>query len=247
MSSQADRLGLDHSDQSTAIVVNVAATFDGTHGQARGTWAGSRHGPRPRHRSAAAGVELDIDQHQHAQDPPEEGVRNREAPAPAQPVRLVGMQEPGGQEDRHVADRQRRRLRPPLEPEHDRIEEKPDHEVFPVDVDPPPVVGEARRQQVVVVRLGELEAEEVEHAAGHVKLARNLEIKQVVADQVASETGQVVHPRGRDQQLVVDQAIAAGDGPSPGTSSAGRAAGSRGRRRRSSRAASSGSRPPGSA
>ena len=27
MSSQADRLGLDHSDQSTAIVVNVAAIF----------------------------------------------------------------------------------------------------------------------------------------------------------------------------------------------------------------------------
>ena len=69
------------------------------------------------------------------------------------------------------------RLRPPLEPEHDRIEEKPDHEVFPVDVDPPPVIGEPRRQQVMVMRLGELEAIQVEHAAGNVKLARNLEIQ----------------------------------------------------------------------
>ena len=69
------------------------------------------------------------------------------------------------------------RLGPPLEPEHDRIEEKPNHEVFPVDVDPPPVVGETRRQQVIVMRLGKLEAIQVEHAAGNVKLARNLEIQ----------------------------------------------------------------------
>ena len=47
ISSQADRLGLDHSDQSTAIVVNVPATFtDRT--------ASSRSGPDPSPRSARA-------------------------------------------------------------------------------------------------------------------------------------------------------------------------------------------------
>jgi hypothetical protein len=62
-----------------------------------------------------------------------------------------------------VAIGQRDRLRPALQAEDDGVEGDPHHEVFPVDVDPTPVVGEPGRQQVVVVGLGEPEAEQVEH------------------------------------------------------------------------------------
>ncbi len=100
MSSQAERLGLDHSDQSTAIVVNVAATLIERTASSRTRGPIAPRPVAPHGRRPSAGVKLDVHQHQHAQDSPEQGVGNREAPAPAQPVRLVGVQEPGGQEDR---------------------------------------------------------------------------------------------------------------------------------------------------
>ena len=98
------------------------------------------------------------------------------------------------------------------------IEEEPDHEVFPVDVDPPPVIGEPRRQQVVMVGLRKLKAEEMKHAGGHVKLTRDLEIEQVVANEVDAEADQVVNasmpesrargrPGGRQSRWIVPRNI----------------------------------------
>ena len=164
---------------------------------------------------------------------------------PAQPERLVGVQRPGRHEHRDRRHRQRHRLRPALEPEDDRVEHDPDHEVFPVDVDPPPVVGEPGRQQVVVVRLGKLEPEQVEHAAGHVELARDAEVEQVVADEVAQPgSPRRAPPRPGSAARGRPGGRAAG-GSSPGTSSAVPRRWIAWMSRRSSRAEASGSRPPG--
>ena len=87
-SSQADRLGLDQSDQSTAIVVKVAAvlrprTASRQIARIRARPCVRRADPAPCLRLAAPPrVELDVDQDQHAQDAPEQGVGNREAPVP---------------------------------------------------------------------------------------------------------------------------------------------------------------------
>ena len=58
-----------------------------------------------------------------------------------------------------------------------------------------------------MVRLGEPEAEQVEHPAGHVELARDAEVEQVVADEVDRQARRVVDLVGGDQQLVVDQPV----------------------------------------
>ena len=58
-----------------------------------------------------------------------------------------------------------------------------------------------------MVGLGELEAEQVEQAAGHVELARHPQIQQVIADEVAREAQRAVHRVGGDQQQAVDHAI----------------------------------------
>ena len=49
-----------------------------------------------------------------------------------------------------------------------------------------------------MVRLGELEAEQVQHAAGHVELTRHLEIQQVIADEVAPAGWPGRAPRRRE-------------------------------------------------
>ena len=201
--TQAAMLGLDQSDQSTAIVVKVAAVLTTRIAKQAGGPRGPLGVPPP----LAPRVELDVDQHQGPEDPPEERIGAAEAPGPPQPERLVGVQRPGGQEDHQRRDRQRDGLRPALQAEDDRVEDDPHHEVFPVDVDPPPVVGESGRQQVVVVGLGEPEAEQVEHAAGHVELARDAEVEQVVGDQVERQARRVVDLVGGDQQLVVDHPV----------------------------------------
>ena len=167
-----------------------------------------------------AGVELYVDQHQQAEDAPEQGVGHREAPASPQPERLVGVQHPGRQEHHRRRHRQRRRLRPPLEPEHHRVEDDPDHEIFPVDVDPPPVVGERPSP------------------AGNGGASREAGTRTDGASRRPCGTGPrpagragsctrgsppgwpAVHLVGRDQQLVIDQAVRAGGGTCPGTSSA---------------------------
>ena len=97
LSSQEERLGLYQSDHSKATVVNVPATFNERTAKSR---TGRDSSPLAgAARAAAASIELDVDQDQGPQDAPEQGVGNREAPASAQPVPLVGMQEPGGEED----------------------------------------------------------------------------------------------------------------------------------------------------
>ena len=65
MSSHAARLGLDQSDHSRAIVVNVPATFAARTASSTGgrlAVAGAAARGLPPHRRVPAGVELDVDQ-----------------------------------------------------------------------------------------------------------------------------------------------------------------------------------------
>ena len=67
-----------------------------------------------------------------------------------------------------------------------------------------------------MVGLGELEAEQVEQAAGHVELARDAEVEQVVAHEVARQARRGPCDRvGRDQQQPVDHAVEPADGRVP--------------------------------
>ena len=87
MSTQDATLGLDQSDQSSAIVVNVPAIAERAERQPQ-----RRPGRSRALRRAPTRVELDVDQHQDAQDAPEQGVGRAEAPDAPQPERLVGVQ-----------------------------------------------------------------------------------------------------------------------------------------------------------
>src|SRR5262249_21636310 len=127
MSSHAPRLGLDQSDHNSAIVVNVPATFAARTARAR-TASVPAPAPAPRQpppRRLPAGVELHVERDQGAEDTPEHGTGDREAPATTQPVQLIIVQEPGRQEHHGRRRRERRRLRPSLEPEDHRVEEDP--------------------------------------------------------------------------------------------------------------------------
>ena len=95
-----------------------------------------------------------------------------------------------------------------VEPEYHGIEEEPDHEIFPVNVDPSPVVRESGRQQIPVMGLGKLIAEKMKHAAGHVKLTRNPQVKQVVADEITHQARRSLNLGRGNQQLVIDQPVA---------------------------------------
>ena len=52
------------------------------------------------------------------------------------------------------------------------------HEVLPVDVDPPPEVREARRQEIPMMRLREVESEQVKHADDEVEVPRDAHVQQ---------------------------------------------------------------------
>src|SRR5687768_7700444 len=70
------------------------------------------------------------------------------------------------------------------EPEESGIEEGLHQEVLPVDVDPPPDLAEARREEVVVVSAREVPAEEVEHSADQVEVTRDAKVQGIVRGQV---------------------------------------------------------------
>ena len=83
----------------------------------------------------------------------------------AQPEPLIGVQQPGERRTRTASPRPApRSSRAACSRKYSRVVEDLHHEVLPVDVDPAPEVGEARREEVVVVRLGQVEAEQVQHA-----------------------------------------------------------------------------------
>jgi hypothetical protein len=77
----------------------------------------------------------------------------------AQPEHLVRVQQPGHDEHPQAGDDQGHRPSPAVQREEGRVEKHLGHEVFPIDVDPPPHVADTRRQEVVLVRPRQIEAE----------------------------------------------------------------------------------------
>src|SRR5207248_4410163 len=111
-----------------------------------------------------------VDDHQYAQDGPEEHIlRHQQARAP-QPEPLIGMQEPGHREDEQCRQDERPGVPETAELEVGGVIEDLQHEVLPVDVDPPPEFGEARSKQVEVMCLRQAKTEEVEDANHEVEL-----------------------------------------------------------------------------
>src|SRR5207247_2587068 len=89
----------------------------------------------------------------------------------------------------------------------ERVVEELQHEVLPVDVDPPPEVREARGEIVAVVRLRQVEAEEMEQADDHVELSGDAEIEEERREHVLSK-GSGADDLGRSQrEVVVDETI----------------------------------------
>ena len=99
MSSHAGRLGLDQKRPEQHDGGKRARDLQGSERAKSRRGAGGARWPGPGD-FAAAGIDLDVDEDQEGQESPEEGIRNREAPTPPQPVGLVSMKEPGGQKDR---------------------------------------------------------------------------------------------------------------------------------------------------
>ena len=148
-----------------------------------------------------------VDHHEHAEDRPEEDVLPDEEDGASQPEPLVGVQEPRHQEHEQGRKHQRHGVPVPAQLEVRRVVEHLEHEVLPVDVDPAPEVRDARREEVLVVRLRQPEAEQVQHAHDQVELARDPQVQQEVRDHVLREIARAVNLRRREREVVVDDTV----------------------------------------
>jgi hypothetical protein len=116
------------------------------------------------------------------------------------------MQEPGDRDTKPVAQRALGLSEFP-EPEIGRVIEHLDHEVFPVDVDAPPELGEARGKTIAVIRFRQVEPEQMQHPDDEMKLSGNTKIEQKVRNQVLAEISRRHNLRRVDRKVVVDDAI----------------------------------------
>ena len=108
--------------------------------------------------------------HQQAEHGPENDVVHLNQQGPADPEPLDEMQEP-----RHQKRERRRKHKSPRltklpEAEIGGVVEDLQHEVLPIDVDPPPEVREARCQEIPMMRLREVESKQVKHANHDVEI-----------------------------------------------------------------------------
>ena len=105
-----------------------------------------------------------VEHDQYAEDRPEQHVLPYQQGGAAQPEPLVRVESPRNEQHERSRDYQRPDGTKFAQPEIDRVVEDLQHEVLPVNVGPAPEVGEARRQQILVLRLGQPKPEQVEHA-----------------------------------------------------------------------------------
>src|SRR3546814_10838233 len=91
--------------------------------------------------------------------------------------------------------------------EEQRIVEDLHHEVLPVDVYPPPEVGEAGRESVVVGSGCQVESEEMQHSRDEVEIAGDAQIEQEISHEVLRQRIRVDHRRRADSQVVVDDPV----------------------------------------
>ena len=101
---------------------------------------------------------------------PEDDVVPFDQERAANPEPLHQVQEPCHEERECGREHECLRVTKLAQPEEGRVVEDLHHEVFPVDVDAPPEVGEARRQEVAVMRFRKVEPEQVQHADDEMKV-----------------------------------------------------------------------------
>ncbi len=99
------------------------------------------------------------------------------------------MKEPGDEEHDERRSDQCERFSPGAQAEVYGIEDDLHHEVLPVDLNPPPEVGEARRQVEEPVCFGQAKAEQVQDPDDHVKLTRHAQVEREVRDYITNQVG----------------------------------------------------------
>ena len=203
MSSQSEIDSAVQNDHSTQITVNVPDVRNTMPAARRGAFA-CFASVRAR-RCFVSYSEFTITS--DAEHDPEDHVVPLQQERPPNPEPLHDVEEPGGDEREGGGEHQRLRVAEPAQTEEGRIVEDLHHEVFPIDVDPPPEVREARRQEVAVMRLREIEAEEVQHPDDDMEVPRDAEVQQVGRQHVDEELAEVGDRDRVERQSVVDDAI----------------------------------------
>jgi len=93
-----------------------------------------------------------------------------------EPEPLIGMQQPGEQKYNECTEYKSGCTSPVTSLHEDRIEENLHHEVFPVDVDTPPVVVKPGRKEIQFVRLWKVESEHAHQANNEMEEAGDAQI-----------------------------------------------------------------------
>src|SRR3546814_3996178 len=117
------------------------------------------------------------------------------------------MQQPRDEEDDNSRDDDRGDIAIPPQLEEQRIVEDLHHEVLPVDVYPPPEVGEAGREAVEVVSGCQVESEEMQHSRDEVEIAGDAQIEPEISHEVLLQRSRVDNLRRADSPVVVDDPI----------------------------------------
>ena len=144
---------------------------------------------------------------QHPDHDPQSRVVETEGEGSREPVDLVTVQHPRGKEHPEGGNGDRRPRSQPPGREEDGEEEDFRHELLPRDIDPPPDVGETRRQEIVVVRPRQSEAEQVKDPRDDVEVARHVQVERVVRDEEERHVRHIVHLVRGGEQVVLDHAI----------------------------------------
>ena len=137
-----------------------------------------------------------IHEHQQREHRPEKDIVPFDQERAADPEPLEEVQEPCHQERECRREHERPRVAEPAQPKEGRVVEDLHHEVFPVDIDAPPEVGEARREEVAMMRFREVEPEEVQHADDEMKLPRDAHVQQEGRNHVEGEVAEISHGDG---------------------------------------------------